>query len=75
MGIGIGIVLLVLGLILITGAVDLPAEIDDAIAGETLGWIFLLVGVLSIVLALAIFRPRATRTQGTTEVTERRYEP
>ena len=74
MGIGIGIVLIVLGLILITGAVDLPAEIDDAIAGTTLGWIFLLVGVLSIVLALAIFRPRAARG-GTTEVTERRYEP
>jgi len=75
MGIGIGIVLLVLGLILITGAVDLPAEIDEAIAGETLGWILILAGVLALVLALAIFRPRATRTRGTTEVTERRYEP
>ncbi|MDQ4051128.1 MAG: DUF6458 family protein [Actinomycetota bacterium] len=74
MGIGIGIVLLVLGLILVTGAVDLPAEIDEAIASETLGWIFLLVGVLAIVLALAIFRPRTTRP-GATEVTERRYEP
>ena len=41
MGIGVGIVLLVLGLILVTGAVDLPAEVDDAIAGNTLGWIFL----------------------------------
>jgi Domain of unknown function (DUF6458) len=73
MGIGIGIVLLVLGLILVTGAVDLPAEIDDAIAGNTLGWIFLAVGVLAIVLALVIHRPR-TRTEAPTEVTERRYE-
>lgn len=72
MGIGIGIVLLVLGLILVTGAVDLPAEIDDAIAGETLGWILILAGVLALVLALVIFRPR-TRP-GSTEVTERRYE-
>lgn len=73
MGIGIGIVLLVLGLILVTGAVDLPAEVDEAIAGQTLGWIFLVVGVLAIVLALAVFRPRTRR--GATEVTERRYEP
>jgi hypothetical protein len=74
MGIGIGIVLLVLGLILVTGAVDLPAEIDNAIAGETLGWILILAGVLALVLALVIFRPRTTRP-GATEVTEQRYEP
>jgi drug/metabolite transporter (DMT)-like permease len=72
MGIGIGIVLLVLGLILVTGAVDLPASIDDAIAGNTLGWIFLLVGALAIALALVLNRQR-TRP-GATEVTERRYE-
>ncbi len=73
MGIGIGIVLLVLGLILVTGAVDLPAEIDDAIAGTTLGWIFLLVGLLAIALAVSLSR-RARPVAGTTEVTERRYE-
>ena len=73
MGIGIGIVLLVLGLILVTGAVDLPAEIDDAIAGSTLGWIFLLVGALAIALAIAMTR-RTRPVGGTTEVTERRYE-
>jgi NADH:ubiquinone oxidoreductase subunit H len=73
MGIGIGIVLLVLGLILVTGAVDLPASVDDAIAGNTLGWIFLLVGVLAIVLAVAMTR-RTRPVAGATEVTERRYE-
>jgi drug/metabolite transporter (DMT)-like permease len=72
MGIGIGIVLLVLGLILVTGAVDLPAEIDDAIAGNTLGWIFLVVGVLAIVLALVM--NRRLNSPASTEVTERRYE-
>ena len=73
MGIGIGIVLLVLGLILVTGAVDLPASVDDAIASNTLGWIFLLVGLLAIVLAVALTR-RARPVAGPTEVTERRYE-
>ncbi len=73
MGIGIGIVLLVLGLILVTGAVDLPAEMDDAIAGTTLGWIFLLVGLLAIALAVSLSR-RSRPVAGTTEVTERRYE-
>jgi hypothetical protein len=72
MGIGIGIVLLVLGLILVTGAVDLPASVDDAIAGNTLGWIFLVVGALAIVLALVLNRQR-TRPAAT-QVTERRYE-
>ncbi|HYF72768.1 MAG TPA: DUF6458 family protein [Nocardioides sp.] len=73
MGIGIGIVLLVLGLILVTGAIDLPASIDDAIAGETLGWIFLVVGVLAIVLALVMNQQR-TRTSST-YVEERRVDP
>ncbi len=73
MGIGVGIVLIVLGLILVTGAVDLPAEVDDAIAGNTLGWIFLLVGILALVLAVALSR-RARPVAGATEVTERRYE-
>ena len=70
MGIGIGIVLLVLGLILVTGAVDLPATVDDAIAGDTLGIIFLVVGALALVLALVVNRQRTT----TTHVEERHSE-
>jgi hypothetical protein len=69
MGIGVGIVLLVLGLILLTGAVDLPQSIEGAIAGETLGWILFLAGVLALVLALVLNRQR-TRT---THVEERRH--
>ena len=45
MGFGVGIVLLVLGLILVTGAVDLPASVDDVVATTTVGWILLLAGV------------------------------
>ena len=52
MGIGLGVVLLLIGLILAFGAISLPASIDDAVASETLGWIFIVVGVLAIVLAL-----------------------
>ena len=43
MGIGLGIILLVLGLILLTGAVDLSA-IDEFVASETLGWILVVGG-------------------------------
>jgi fumarate reductase subunit D len=68
MAIGTGIVLLVLGLILLLGAVDLPASIDDAIASETLGWILVLAGVLALVLSMALNSQR----QRTTHVEERR---
>ncbi len=71
MGIGLGVVLLLIGLILAFGAISLPASIDDAVASETLGWIFIVVGVLAIVLALVMNRQRtATRTH----VEERRID-
>lgn len=68
MGIGLGIVLLVIGLILVTGAVDLPQSLDDAIASNTVGWICVVVGALAIVLALVMNRQRGR----TTHVEERR---
>jgi uncharacterized BrkB/YihY/UPF0761 family membrane protein len=63
MGIGTGIVLGVLGLILLTGTiqVDLP-WIED----YTLGWILLLAGVIAIILFMTIWR-----RGGTTRVVER----
>jgi hypothetical protein len=70
MGIGIGIVLLVLGQVLVTGAVDLPQSLDNAIAGDTLGWIFIVAGALSLIFALVINQQR-TRT---THVEERRID-
>lgn len=71
MGIGIGIVLIVLGLIGVTGAITLPDAIQDNVAGETLGWIFLVVGILAIVLALVMNQQR----QKATYVEERRSQP
>ena len=71
MGIGIGIFLIVIGLIGVTGAVTLPDSIQDNVAGETLGWIFLIVGILAIVLSLVINKQR----QKATYVEERRVDP
>jgi flagellar motor component MotA len=68
MGIGLGIILLVIGLILALGAVDLPAAIDDAIATETVGWILVVMGALALVLALVMNQQRSR----TTHVEERR---
>ncbi len=68
MGIGVGILLLVVGLILVTGAVDIPESIQDNIATDTVGWICLVVGVLALVLSVTINRQRTH----TTHVEERR---
>lgn len=68
MGIGIGIVLLVIGLILVLGAIDTPDSMADYVEVETLGWICLVVGILAIVLALVMNQQRSR----TTHVEERR---
>jgi hypothetical protein len=72
MGIGLGIVLLLVGLILALGVIDLPASIDDAVATDTLGWILIIVGALAIVLALAM---NAQRSRTTRVVEDRRVDP
>ena len=67
MGIGVGIVLLVLGLILVLNVVNFDIGfVDDA----ALGWIFLIVGILAIVLALVMNKQRSE----TRHVEERRYD-
>jgi len=66
MGLGLGVVLVVLGLLLVTPAVTFDiAGVDDVM----LGWILLGAGALSIVLALA-----AARNSGRTTVVEERRE-
>ena len=66
MGIGVGITLLVVGLILVLDVVpDIPS-IDDA----TLGWIFVVVGALAVVLALVMNQQRSR----TKHVEERRFD-
>ena len=72
MGIGLGIVLLLIGLILALGVIDLPASIDDVVATSTLGWILIIVGVLAIGLALAM---NAQRSRTTRVVEDRRVDP
>lgn len=60
MGIGVSVVLLVVGLVLLTGAVDLPAGVTDHVATNTVGWICVIVAVLGF--ALAVFAGRNQRT-------------
>ena len=65
MGLGIGITLIVLGLILVTGVVNFQTDFIDQTG---LGWILLAAGVLAIVLGLVMNYQR-TRS---THVEERR---
>jgi uncharacterized membrane protein HdeD (DUF308 family) len=66
MGIGLGIVLLVVGLILVSGVVNFDLSyIDD----NGLGWILVVVGALAIVLALILNAQRGHTTR-----VERRIE-
>ena len=66
MGIGLGIVLLVLGLILVSGVVNFDLSyVND----NGLGWILVIVGALAIVLALVINAQRSRTTR-----VERRIE-
>lgn len=67
MGIGLGIVLLVIGLILVLGVVQIDIGfIDDS----GLGWILVIVGALAVVLALVMNQQRSQ----TKHVEERRYD-
>lgn len=68
MGIGIGILLLVIGLILLFAIKDFPAAIQDVVDPGTVGWILVIAGVLSLVLALVMNNQRSR----TTHVEERR---
>lgn len=63
MGIGTGILLAVLGLILLTGTIQVDVPwIED----YTLGWILLVAGVVAVILSMTIWR-----RGGTTRVVER----
>ncbi|MGA8211052.1 MAG: DUF6458 family protein [Nocardioidaceae bacterium] len=66
MGIGIGLLLLVVGLVLLLGVIPDVPEVADV----SLGWIFVVVGVLAVVLALVMNQQRSR----TTHVEERRFE-
>lgn len=59
MGFGVGVLLLALGAILLFGAVDLPASVDDVVATNTIGWILVAAGALAIVLGLVTLQSRS----------------
>lgn len=73
MGIAVGIVLLVLGLILVTNAVSLPASWEAHIAHDTLGWILVGVGALATLLGL-IATLAANRRTSATRIEEHHYD-
>jgi NADH:ubiquinone oxidoreductase subunit H len=58
MGIGISAVLLIIGLVLLTGAVNLPASVTSHVATHTVGWICLGAAILGFILAVAAGRNR-----------------
>ena len=67
MGLGLGIFLIVLGLILVSGVINYDINfIEDT----TLGWILLAAGVLSIALGLIMNQQRSR----TTHVEEHRVD-
>jgi uncharacterized membrane protein HdeD (DUF308 family) len=68
MGIGVSILLLVIGLILVLDAVELPDAVTDVVEATTIGWICVIVGALGLVLALVMNQQRPK----TTHVEERR---
>jgi len=57
MGLGAGIVLLVVGLVIVTGAVDLPSDVAG-VDVTTAGWICVVVGALGLVLFATTGRRR-----------------
>jgi uncharacterized membrane protein HdeD (DUF308 family) len=68
MYIGLGIALLVIGLILVTGVLNFNI---GAIDENTLGWILIIAGVLAIVLSLVL----ASQRRRSTVVTQERRTP
>ncbi len=69
MGIGLGILLLLIGLILVSGVTNFDmGSVDD----RGLGWIFVIVGAVAIVLALVVNQQRSRSTR---VVEDRRVDP
>ncbi len=61
MGIGVSVVLLIVGLVLLTHAVDLPTSVTDHVAANTVGWICVIVAVLGFAISLLSGRGRQPR--------------
>jgi NADH:ubiquinone oxidoreductase subunit H len=61
MGIGISVVLLIVGLVLLTHAVDLPSSVTDHVAADTVGWICVIVAIIGFAIALLAGRSQEPR--------------
>jgi NADH:ubiquinone oxidoreductase subunit H len=61
MGIGISVVLLIIGLVLLTHAVDLPSSVTDHVAADMVGWICVIVAIIGFAVALLAGRSREPR--------------
>ena len=61
MGIGISVLLLIVGLVLLTHAVELPASVTDHVATDTVGWICVVVAIVGFAIALLVGRGREPR--------------
>ena len=59
MGLGIGIALIVIGLVLVTGVINFDTDLIDQTG---LGWILLAAGILAIVLGLVMNYQRTRST-------------
>ena len=42
----VGVILIIAGLVLLVGPLDLPADVRNVVATETLGWLVLIAGVV-----------------------------
>ena len=56
MGIGISVLLLIVGLVILTGAVDLPTSVTDHVDATAVGWICVIVAIIGFALALTVRR-------------------
>jgi len=61
MGIGISVLLLIVGLVLLTHAVDLPASWTEHVSADTVGWICVIVAIVGFVVAVLASRGREPR--------------
>lgn len=52
MGFGVGIVFIIVALILLTGAVDLPSSVTDHVDAHLIAIILLVLGIVAVLLGL-----------------------
>lgn len=64
MGRGLGILLLVIGMILVLDVVPLPDSVTEVVEADTIGWLCVIVGALTLAVALVLSRLRPKAAPG-----------